>query len=172
VLQPVVEDALRARAEQAQSAAERLLELVEPEDEVAHPQPSLLLNNGTASQKAKIQVSTQTAQKRTPTTPVSKNTAIWKQAAAFRDSPAHQAAPSLMTDMLRPTTTRADGAWWKKRMARMCRCSFYSLFLRSTFLLQCSINAILFLLPALLMRPQNCRDISPRSTRAPGMYRH
>jgi hypothetical protein len=30
--QPIVEDALRARAEQAQSAAERLLELVEPED--------------------------------------------------------------------------------------------------------------------------------------------
>ncbi|KAH9179965.1 clasp N terminal-domain-containing protein [Lactarius sanguifluus] len=98
VPQPVVEDALRARAEQAQSAAERLLELVEPEDE--------------------IQVSTQTAQTRTPATPISKNAAIWKQAAAFRDSPAHQAAaPSLMTDMLRPTTTRADGAWWKKRMA-------------------------------------------------------
>ncbi|KAH9007082.1 clasp N terminal-domain-containing protein [Lactarius hatsudake] len=118
VPQPVVEDALRARAEQAQSAAERLLELVEPEDEVAQPQPSLLLNNGTASQTAKIQVSTQTAQTRTPATPISKNAAIWKQAAAFRDSPAHQAsAPSLMTDMLRPTTTRADGAWWKKRMA-------------------------------------------------------
>lgn len=118
VPQPVVEDALRARAEQAQSAAERLLELVEPEDEVAQPQPSLLLNNGTASQTAKIQVSTQTAQTRTPATPISKNAAIWKQAAAFRDSPAHQTtAPSLMTDMLRPTTTRADGAWWKKRMA-------------------------------------------------------
>lgn len=115
--QPVVEDALRARAEQAQSAAERLLELVEPEDEVAQSQPSLLLNNGRASQTAKIQVSTQTAQTLTPTTPISKNTAIWKQAAAFRDSPAHQAAPSLMTDMLRPTMTRADGAWWKKRMA-------------------------------------------------------
>ncbi|KAF8271791.1 clasp N terminal-domain-containing protein [Lactarius quietus] len=115
VPQPVVEDALRARAEQAQSAAERLLELVEPEDEVAPPQPSLLLNNGTASKTSKIQVSTKAAQTRTPTTPLSKNTAIWKQAAAFRDSPAHQAAPSLMTDMLRPST-RADGAWWKKRM--------------------------------------------------------
>jgi CLIP-associating protein 1/2 len=43
--QPVVEDALRARAEQAESAAERLLELVEPEDDLAnHPTlpPSLL----------------------------------------------------------------------------------------------------------------------------------
>ena len=123
VPQPVVEDVLRARAEQAQSAAERLLELVEPEDEMVQPQPSLLLNNGTTSQTAKIKVSTQSAQTRTPTTPVSKNTAVWKQAAAFRDSPAHQVAPSLMTDMLRPTT-RADGAWWKKRMARMCRCYF------------------------------------------------
>ena len=127
VPQPVVEDALRARAEQAQSAAERLLELVEPE-ELTRPQPSLLLNNGTASKTAKIQVSVQPTQTRIPTTPVSKNSAIWKQAAAFRDSPAHQAAPSLMTDMLRPTT-RADGAWWKKRMACMCRSSFCSVFL-------------------------------------------
>ena len=168
VPQPVVEDALRARAEQAQSAAERLLELVEPE-ELTRPQPSLLLNNGTASKTAKIQVSVQPTQTRIPTTPVSKNSAIWKQAAAFRDSPAHQAAPSLMTDMLRPTT-RADGAWWKKRMACMCRSSF---FVQSfSFLLQCSINAILFLLPAPLMRPRNCRGISLRSTRAPGMYQH
>jgi CLIP-associating protein 1/2 len=171
VPQPVVEDALRARAEQAQSAAERLLELVEPEDEVVRPQPSLLLNNGTASKTAKIRVSVQAPQTRMPTTPVSKNSAIWKQAAAFRDSPAHQAAPSLMTDMLRPTT-KADGAWWKKRMACMCRSSFRSAFLISTLPLQCSINAILFLLPAPLMRPPNCRGISLRSTRALGMYRH
>jgi CLIP-associating protein 1/2 len=137
VPQAVVEDALRARAEQAQSAAERLLELVEPE-EAAQPQPSLLLNNGTASKTAKIQVSTQAAQARPPTTPHSKNTAIWKQAAAFRDSPAHQATPSLMTDMLRPTT-RADGAWWKKRMACMCPPLFVQSF--SDQLSTCSIQS-------------------------------
>ena len=118
VPQLVVEDALRARAEQAQSAAERLLELVEPED--AQPQASLLLNNGTASQTRKLQAPapTLTAQTRTPSTPNSKSAAVWKQAAAFRDSPAQQATPSLMTDMLRPTSTRVDGAWWRKRMAR------------------------------------------------------
>lgn len=114
VPQPVVEDALRARAEQAQSAAERLLELVEPED--PQPQVSLLLNNGANSQTRKTQTS---AQIRTPSTPTNKNAAIWKQAAAFRDSPAQQAAPSLMTDVLGPTTARVDGAWWRKRMARM-----------------------------------------------------
>lgn len=111
--QPDVEDALRARAEQAQSAAERLLELVEPEG-VAQPPASLLLNNGTASHTAKVQIPSLMAQMRTPSTP---SAAIRKQAAAFRDSPMQQGAPSLMTDMLRPTAARADGTWWRKRMA-------------------------------------------------------
>ena len=123
VSQPVIEDALRARAEQAQSAAERLLELVEPEDGVTQPPPSLLLNNGAASKR--VQVPSLMAQMRTPTTPVNKSAAIRKQAAAFRDSPAHQTAPSLMTDMLRPTTSRADGSWWRKRMTRTYDCPFF-----------------------------------------------
>ena len=116
--QPIVEDALRARAEQAQSAAERLLELVESEDGVFRPPTSLLLNNGTASQITKVQIPSLVAPTRTPSTPINKSAAIRKQAAAFQDSPAQQAAPSLMTDMLRPTT-RADGAWWRKRMTCM-----------------------------------------------------
>jgi CLIP-associating protein 1/2 len=119
--QPVVEDALRARAEQAQSAAERLLELVEPE-EAAQPPASLLLNNATAFHAAKVQIPSLMALKRPPTTPVSQSAAIRKQAAAFRDSPAQQGATSLMTDMLRPTTARADGVWWRKRMA----CTYHS----------------------------------------------
>lgn len=123
VSQPVIEDALRARAEQAQSAAERLLELVEPEDGVTQPPPSLLLNNGTSSKM--VQVPSLMAQMRTPTTPANKSAAIRKQAAAFRDSPAHQTAPSLMTDMLRPTTSRADGSWWRKRMTRTYHCPFF-----------------------------------------------
>jgi len=121
--QPVVEDALRARAEQAQSAAERLLELVEPE-EVAQPPTSLLLNNATATHTAKVQIPSLKAQLRTPSTPISQSAAIRKQAAAFRDSPARQGAPSLMTDMLKPTTARAEGTWWRKRMA----CTYHSLF--------------------------------------------
>jgi CLIP-associating protein 1/2 len=118
VPQPVVEDALRARAEQAQSAAERLLELVEPEDGVTQPPASLLLNNGTAPKTTRVLVPSLVAQMRTPSTPANKGSAVRKQAAAFRDSPAQQTAPSLMTDMLMPTT-RAEGAWWRKRMARM-----------------------------------------------------
>lgn len=114
--QPVVEDALRARAEQAQSAAERLLELVEPEG-AAQPPASLLLNNTMASHTAKVQIPSLMALKRTPTTPVNQSAAIRKQAAAFRDSPAQQGATSLMTDMLRPTAARTDGVWWRKRMA-------------------------------------------------------
>jgi CLIP-associating protein 1/2 len=122
--QPVVEDALRARAEQAQSAAERLLELVEPE-EVAQPPASLLLNNATTSHAAKVQIPSLMALKRPPTTPVSQSAAIRKQAAAFRDSPAQQGATSLMTDMLRPTTARADGVWWRKRMACTYHCHLF-----------------------------------------------
>ena len=124
--QPVVEDALRARAEQAQSAAERLLELVEPEGAV-QPPASLLLNNATTSQAAKVQIPSLMAPKRTPTTPASQSAAIRKQAAAFRDSPARQGATSLMTDMLRPTTTRADGVWWRKRMACTYHCHLFCL---------------------------------------------
>ena len=119
--QPVVEDALRARAEQAQSAAERLLELVEPEG-AAQPPASLLLNNATVSHTAKVQIPSLMAPKRTPPTPISQSAAIRKQAAAFRDSPAKQGAPSLMTDMLKPTTARTDGAWWRKRMACTYHC--------------------------------------------------
>ncbi|KAI0269241.1 clasp N terminal-domain-containing protein [Gloeopeniophorella convolvens] len=115
VAQPVVEDALRARAEQAQSAAERLLELVEPEDEPTPPPTSLLLNNGSA-QAEKSQPPLPTVLVRAPSTPISKNAAIWKQAAAFRDSPAQVSpAPSLMTDVLKPAL-RADSVWWRKRV--------------------------------------------------------
>lgn len=124
LVQPVVEDALRARAEQAQSAAERLLELVEPEG-AAQPPASLLLNNATASHIAKVQIPSLMALKRTPTTPVSQSATIRKQAAAFRDSPAQQGGTSLMTDMLRPTTARADGIWWRKRMACTYHCHLF-----------------------------------------------
>jgi len=171
--QPIVEDALRARAEQAQSAAERLLELVEPEDGVVQPPPSLLLNNGTASKTTttRVQVPSLMAQLRTPTTPVNKSAAIRKQAAAFRDSPAQQATPSLMTDMLRPTTTRADGAWWRKRMARTYCCLLF-VFPRMNFSpSQYSINTIRFLLRVPMMQLRNCKVTLPRSTRAPGTYR-
>jgi len=164
VSQPVVEDALRARAEQAQSAAERLLELVDPEDGSTQPPPSLLLNNGTSPKTTRVRVPSLMAQKRPPTTPVNKSAAIRKQAAAFRDSPAQQTTPSLMTDMLMPTTTRADGAWWRKRMARTCHITFCLFSSNERPASQFSISAIRFLLRAPMMRPRNCRDTLPRWT--------
>ena len=163
--QPVVEDALRARAEQAQSAAERLLELVDPEDGSTQPPPSLLLNNGSSPKTTRVQVPSLMAQKRPPTTPVNKSAAIRKQAAAFRDSPAQQATPSLMTDMLMPTTTRADGAWWRKRMARTYHIAFCLFFSNEPPASQFSISAIRFLLRVPMMQPRNCRDTLPRWTR-------
>jgi CLIP-associating protein 1/2 len=165
VSQPVIEDALRARAEQAQSAAERLLELVDPEDGSTQAPPSLLLNNGASPKTTRVQVPSLVAQKRPPTTPTNKSAAIRKQAAAFRDSPAQQATPSLMTDMLMPTTTRTDGAWWRKRMARTCRTTFCLFSSNEPPTTQFSLSAIRFLLRVPMMRPRNCRDTLPRWTR-------
>ena len=160
---PVVEDALRARAEQAQSAAERLLELVDPEDGPTQTPPSLLLNNGSSPKTTRVQVPSLMAQKRPPTTPVNnKSAAIRKQAAAFRDSPAQQATPSLMTDMLMPTTTRADGAWWRKRMTRTYHIAFCLYFSNELPASQFSISAIRFLLRVPMMQQRNCRDTLPR----------
>ncbi|KAI0030224.1 clasp N terminal-domain-containing protein [Vararia minispora EC-137] len=91
---PVVEDALRARAEQAQSAAERLLELVEPDDAEAQP---LLLQSDTVRAHAPA-----------PATPARQKTAaVWKQAAAFQDSPQWSG----------PAASPSDSPWWRKRMA-------------------------------------------------------
>ncbi|KAI0049577.1 hypothetical protein FA95DRAFT_1581638 [Auriscalpium vulgare] len=118
--QPIVEDALRARAEQAQSAAERLLELVEPEDETAHP--GVIRASMSMHAKAETQSPTSprpaalTSVVRPPVTPASKNSAVWRQAAAFKDSPAYNGAPSLMTDVLRPVPPNSDSSWWRKRM--------------------------------------------------------
>ncbi|KAA1466154.1 hypothetical protein DENSPDRAFT_862277 [Dentipellis sp. KUC8613] len=124
VPQPIVEDVLRARAEQAESAAERLLELVEPEDETVQQAPlhsSLLLGNGSSTLKAKGPVSPArpfSSTVRPPVTPVNKNNSIWKQVASFKDSPAYNGSgSSLMTDVLKPLAPKNDSAWWRKRMA-------------------------------------------------------
>ena len=85
----IVEDALRARAEQAESAAERLLELVEPEENGNHLStipPSLLLGsngNGNVTPKPKLKPKASPAPiSRTfslPVTPLNRNSAILKQ---------------------------------------------------------------------------------------------
>lgn len=113
--QPIVEDALKARAEQAESAAERLLELVEPETEgTSHPAlpPSLLVGNQSgAAPKAR----------RLPMTPLNKSSSILRQAAMFQDSPAYTGRASLL-DVLQET--KQEG-WWSKRRPGMVFVYYY-----------------------------------------------
>ena len=114
----IIEDALRARAEQAESTAERLLELVEPEDSCAHHSPipaSLLLGrNGHATPKPKASPTFVTRTNIVPpVTPINRNASIFKQAALFKNSPASKGSPSLM-DVLKDR--KNETGWWLKRM--------------------------------------------------------
>ncbi|KAF5393903.1 hypothetical protein D9757_000210 [Collybiopsis confluens] len=122
---PVVEDALRARAEQAESAAERLLELVEPEDDMPHPTlpPSLLVgsnvNTGhTTSGKPKT-TPIPVTQIATPVTPANRATSVLRQAALFQDSPVYNGRPPSLLDALQDRSK--ETAWWLKRKARKRR---------------------------------------------------
>ncbi|KAJ7047581.1 clasp N terminal-domain-containing protein [Mycena alexandri] len=117
--QPVVEDALRARAEQAESAAERLLELVDPDDEsMQHSTiPSSLIigtNANGVKAKAKPTLLPIGIQTKPPVTPVNRAAAIMRQAAQFKNSPAYNghSSASLM-DVLQDQ--RHQTGWWLKR---------------------------------------------------------
>ncbi|KAI0080767.1 hypothetical protein K474DRAFT_1657611 [Panus rudis PR-1116 ss-1] len=121
--QPMVEDAMRARAEQAESAAQRLLELVEPEDEgLPAPSlpPSLLLSGAEATPKLKPKPTTPeqtysafTSTTAAPQTPVSKSAAILRKAALFQDSPARNGSSTSVFDMI--DSRRIQSEWWTKR---------------------------------------------------------
>ncbi|RDX53151.1 hypothetical protein OH76DRAFT_76865 [Lentinus brumalis] len=121
VAQPLIEDAMRARAEQAESAAERLLELVEPEEDHAHPSPipaALLLRNGQGQGgKPKPRVGGGSTVPTLPRTPVSnkRNAAIMQQAALFQDSPASNGKTTSLFAMI--DGRDSAGQWWAKRMA-------------------------------------------------------
>ncbi|KAI0676880.1 clasp N terminal-domain-containing protein [Trametes maxima] len=120
VAQPLVEDAMRARAEQAESAAERLLELVEPEEDGAHasslPASLLLRNTEGAKPRARASGGSGHAAPTLPRTPISKRSAaIMQQAALFQDSPAYNGKTTSLFDMV-DGRDRA-GQWWAKRMA-------------------------------------------------------
>lgn len=123
--EPIVEDALRARAEQAESAAERLLELVEPEDEnlISPIPPSLLPSNGKAlalsasairaSKLAPGAISTRVVAV-PPSTPTNKRASVLRQVALFKDSPAQKKGTSLL-DVL--NERKHETGWWLKRMS-------------------------------------------------------
>ncbi|KAF8897283.1 clasp N terminal-domain-containing protein [Infundibulicybe gibba] len=113
--QVVVEDALRARAEQAESAAERLLELVEPEDEPRHePIPALFAGNGNSTPKSKAKPAPIPIHRQVPpVTPVNRSAAILRQAAVFQDSPAQNGHSSSLMDILQGQ--KNETGWWLKR---------------------------------------------------------
>jgi CLIP-associating protein 1/2 len=121
--QPVVEDAMRARAEQAESAAERLLELVEPEEDgIQHSTiPASLLvgsSNGHVTIKPKNKpapISLTQAGLATPVTPMNRHAAILKQAAMFKDSPEYSRRTSSLIDVLHDK--KHETGWWLKRRA-------------------------------------------------------
>ncbi|KAK7061538.1 clasp N terminal-domain-containing protein [Favolaschia claudopus] len=112
--QPVVEDALRARAEQAESAAERLLELVDPDDEsMQHSTIPTSLLVGMNSTKP-VPPPLGTIKTRPPVTPANKGSAILRQAAQFKNSPAYNghSSTSLMNVL---HDQRHHTGWWLKR---------------------------------------------------------
>lgn len=122
--QLIVEDALRARAEQAESAAERLLELVEPEDEGLshHPTlpPSLLrATNGHAQATPKVKAKPiplpMMRNKMPPVTPNNRASAIMRQAALFEDSPARNGRSTSLLDALQ--NQKQETGWGLKRKA-------------------------------------------------------
>ncbi len=118
VAQPLVEDAMRARAEQAESAAERLLELVEPEDDHTHASPipaALLVRNG-QDEGGKVKASTVPSVPRTPTNN-KRSAAIMQQAALFQDSPAANGKTASLFALV--DGRESAGEWWAKRMG--CR---------------------------------------------------
>jgi CLIP-associating protein 1/2 len=123
----VVEDALRARAEQAESAAERLLELVETEEEgIQHSTipASLLLGStnghgGTKPKNKPAPITLAPVGLVTPLTPVNRHAAIMKQAAMFKDSPQYSRRSSSLIDVLRDK--KHETGWWLKRRA----CTFF-----------------------------------------------
>lgn len=115
-----VEDALRARAEQAQSAAERLLELTDPEaeDNVHSAIPaSLLLGSSSAVTPKLPKVPAVPKIKRNlapPVTPDTRNAAIFRQAALFKNSPINGRKPS--EPLIKPLQDKShENGWWSKR---------------------------------------------------------
>lgn len=136
----VVEDALRARAEQAESAAERLLELVDENDlqqpivpvpvgaaamaaavEAAHSHGNTPNGAATVRAKSKTKPAPIPLAMRAPVTPKpnaanARASAIMKQAAMFQDSPVATKKSTSLMDVLQ--AQRHETGWWLKRTAR------------------------------------------------------
>lgn len=107
----IVEDALRARAAQAESAAERLLELVEPDEELhISPIPASLLPHTAVPTSPKPN----SHRPPLPMTPVHQKSAIMRQAALFQDSPLPPVSSPSVLDVLEES--KHQTGWWLKRI--------------------------------------------------------
>ena len=124
---PVIEDDLRARAAQAESAAERLLEeLAEPDVTVQNihlpPSPTTSGSTQATSSKghrppaSKSNGTKQPAAHTVPVTPANKRTSVLRQAAAFQDSPQYKPGSRSIIEKLQDN--RNESSWWLKRVAR------------------------------------------------------
>ncbi|KDQ10011.1 hypothetical protein BOTBODRAFT_36634 [Botryobasidium botryosum FD-172 SS1] len=107
----VVEDALRAEAEQAVSAAERLNELMEPEGDGVHHNSTIPVSLIRTAVPSKYLLAA------APATPVNRQKkSILNQLAMFKKSPAVQDSPSVMDHLYE---NKHQTGWWLKRMALM-----------------------------------------------------
>lgn len=112
--QDVIEDAIRANAEQAESSAERLTELMEP-DQPYHSTATLVppsLARGGPPTKAHGTPARPTTHP--PTTPANpqKGKGLLSQLALFQNSPAVKSSPSVMDRLYE---NKATSGWWLKR---------------------------------------------------------
>lgn len=140
-----VEDALRARAEQAQSAAERLLELTDPEaeDNMHSAIPaSLLLGSSSAVTPKPPKVPAVPKIKKSlvpPVTPDSRNAAIFRQAALFKNSPINGRKPS--EPLIKPLQDQShENGWWSKRASGGYRSVYPLLDILTPFLQQLNME--------------------------------
>lgn len=106
VPQHIVEDQLRARAAQAESAADRLLELVEPEDDhTVSPIPAILLPSTRPIALAKVP----------PATPLNRPNVMHRQVVLLQDSPVYNGAAPPVIDILEDS--KRETGWWLTRMS-------------------------------------------------------
>lgn len=107
----IVEDALRARAAQAESAAEQLLELVDPdEDSHISPIPVSLLPHTAASTSPKLSGHRSSL----PMTPINQKGSVMRHLSLFQDSPLpSDRSPSLL-DIIEER--KHQTGWWLRRI--------------------------------------------------------
>ncbi|EJT97660.1 hypothetical protein DACRYDRAFT_119320 [Dacryopinax primogenitus] len=114
VPQSVIEDALRAQAEQAESAANMLLELVEPEDELNHTLLATSARSAPAITPLNLAPKEHAGLPRTPL-PNRQKSAIRQAAESFMNSPAQSHGTPGMLRAL--SEKRHETGLWQRKIA-------------------------------------------------------